>query len=69
VALGQECGESGSGAGPRGGWVDTGRERERKKAGFLCCFSILLFSFPFYSYSNLNIVFKPKIQIYLMSLN
>jgi hypothetical protein len=49
-----------------GGWADAGREG---KVGFFAVFSILLFSLPFYSYSNLNIVFEPKIQIYLMSLN
>jgi hypothetical protein len=46
--------------------AERGRER---KVGFFVVFSILLFSLPFYSYSNLNIVFEPKIQIYLMSLN
>jgi hypothetical protein len=46
--------------------AERGRER---KLGFFVVFSILLFSLPFYSYSNLNILFEPKIQIYLMSLN
>jgi hypothetical protein len=32
-------------------------------------FPFYYFSLPFYSYSNLNIVFESKIQLYVMSLN
>jgi hypothetical protein len=37
--------------------------------GCLGLFPFLFLSLPFYSYSNLNIVFESKIQIYLMSFN
>jgi hypothetical protein len=46
---------------PRGG--------EKEKWASLLFFPFFYFSLPFYSYSNLNIVFEPNIQIYLMSLN
>jgi hypothetical protein len=54
----------------RGGRLGRRRPRGGEKERWASLlFSILLFSLPFYSYSNLNIVIEPKIQTYLMSLN
>jgi hypothetical protein len=50
-------------AGPQGGQAGL------DERGWGEAFPFYYFSLPFYSYSNLNIVFESKIQLYVMSLN
>jgi hypothetical protein len=60
-------GRAGPAGGKKGSWAD-GWGRKRSEAGPSC----FLFFFPYssiYFYSNLDVVFESKIQIYFMSLN
>jgi hypothetical protein len=68
---------SGGPGGPRTamGWGERGLLGHREgqagldERGWGEAFPFYYFSLPFYSYSNLNIVFESKIQLYVMSLN